>query len=65
MVKEEIPYWSDRWNLIFDPWVSPSPNPKAWPWRKKENRVCYVLYQLFVRTKFAMKIFEMDFVIEI
>ena len=55
---------------FFDPWASPvpqSPNPGAWPRQQNKNPVWYVLYLSFVRThtKFGIKIFEIDFVIEI
>ena len=54
----------------FDPWapqVPQSPTPGAWPRRQNKNPVWYVLYLSFVRThtKFGIKIFEIDFVIEI
>ena len=47
--------------------VPPSPTPGAWPRRRNENPVWYVLYLSIVRrrTKFGLKIFEIDFVIEI
>ena len=47
--------------------VPPSPTPRAWPRRQNENPVWYVLYLSIVRrhTKFGLKIFEIDFVIEI
>ena len=49
------------------PTVPSSPTPRAWPRRPNENPVLYVLYLSFVRrhTKFGLKIFEIDFVIEI
>ena len=54
---------------IFDPPppAPPSPTPEACPRQHNENFVLYVLYLLFVRThtKFGIKIFEIDFVIEI
>ena len=45
----------------------PSPTPGAWPRQPNENPVWYVLYLSFVsrHTKFGLKIFEIDFVIEI
>ena len=48
------------------PTVPPSPTPGAWPRQRNENPVWYVLYLSFVRrhTKFGLKIFEIDFVIE-
>ena len=51
-------------------WAPPapqSPTPGAWPRLHNENPVWYVLYLSFVRThtEFGMKIFEIDFVIEI
>ena len=56
--------------IFLTPWAPPSsqsPAPGAWPRRQNENPVWYVLYLLFVRphTKFGIKIFENDFVIEI
>ena len=44
-----------------------SPTPGAWPRRRYENPVWYVLYLSFVRrdTKFGLKIFEIDLEIEI
>ena len=44
-----------------------SPTPGALPRRPNENHIKYVLYLSFVRrrTKFGLKIFEIDFVIEI
>ena len=47
--------------------VPQSPTPGAWPRGQNENPVWYVLYLSFVRThtKFCIKIFEIDFVIEI
>ena len=55
---------------ILAPWAPPapqSPTPGAWPREQKEIPVWYVLYLSFVRThtKFGIKIFEIDFVIEI
>ena len=46
---------------------APSPTPEAWPRWQNENLVWYILYLSFVRThpKFGIKIFEIDFVIEI
>ena len=46
---------------------SPKPHPWAWPRWQNENPVWYVLYVSFVRThtKFGIKIFEIDTVIEI
>ena len=43
------------------------PTPGAWPRRVNENPVWYVIYLSFVRrhTKIGLKIFEIDFVIEI
>ena len=48
------------------PTVPPSPTPGAWPRQRNENPVWYDLYLSFVRrhTKFGLKIFEIDFVIE-
>ena len=49
-------------------WFWPlSPTPRAWPRRQNKKPVWYVLYLSFVRThtKFGIKIFEIDFVIEI
>ena len=56
--------------FFFDnsaPMVPPSQTPGAWPRLPNENPVWYVLYLSFVRrhTKFGLKIFEIDFVIEI
>ena len=50
---------------------APHGTPKSHPWacprRSNENPIWYVLYLLFVRryTKFGLKIFEIDFVIQI
>ena len=67
------PRWFDMphdhiW-IFFDPLgtnTPQSPTPGAWPRRHDANPVWYVLYLLFVRThtKFGIKIFEIDFVIE-
>ena len=53
--------------IDFCPLVPPSPTPRAWPRRQNKNPFWYVLYLSFVRThtKFGIKIFEIDFVIEI
>ena len=53
--------------LAHPPTVPTSPAPGAWHRRPNENPVCYVLYLSFVsrHTKFGLKIFETDFVIEI
>ena len=56
--------------IVWPPWAPPalqSPNHGAWPRRQNKNPVWYVLYLSFVRihTKFGIKIFEIDFVIEI
>ena len=50
-----------------DPSAPKSPTPGTWPRRQNKNPVWYVLYLSFVRThtKFGIKIFEIDFVIEI
>ena len=58
------------WKKNLTPWAPPepqSPTPWAWPSRQNENPVRYVLYLSLVRThtKFGIKIFETDFVIEI
>ena len=47
--------------------VPPSPTPGAWPRRRNENPALNVLYLSIVRShkKFGLKIFEIDFVIEI
>ena len=55
---------------IFDPQTphgTPKSHPWAWPRRPNENPVWYVIYLSFVRryTKFGLKIFEIDFVIQI
>ena len=52
------------------PWapsVPQSPTPGVWPRGQNKNAVWYVLYLSFVRThtKFGIKIFEIDYVIEI
>ena len=57
-------------NHFLTPWapLAPqSPAPGAWPRGQNENPVWNVLYLSFVRThtKFGIKIFEFDFVIEI
>ena len=51
---------------IFDPLGTPS-TPKSHPWGQNENPVCYVLYLSFVRThtKFGIKTFQIEFVVEI
>ena len=54
------------WNFFLTPWAPPvpqSPTPGAWPRRQNKNPVWYVLY--LSHTKFGIKIFEIDFVIEI
>ena len=59
------------WKKVFlVPWAPPapqSPTPGAWPREQNENPVWYNLYLSFVRThtKFGIKIFKIDFVIEI
>ena len=55
--------------FFLAPWAPPapqSPTPGAWPREQNENPVWYVLYLSFVRThtKFGIKIFEIDFAIE-
>ena len=55
--------------IFFDPLGSPSApksHPWEWPGGQNENPIWYVLYLSFVRThtKFGIKIFEIDFVIE-
>ena len=55
---------------FLTPWAPPaplSPTPGAWPRRQNKNSVWYVLFLSFVRThtKFGIKIFKIDFVIEI
>ena len=47
--------------------AAPSRTPGAWPRRQHKNSVQYVLYLLIVRThtEFGLKMFEIDFVIEI
>ena len=66
--------WYATWpclkKIFFDPLgtlVPPSPIPGAWPRWQNKNPVWYVLYLSFVRThtQFGIKIFEIDFVIEI
>ena len=57
-------------NFFLTPWAPPAPKSPtlgAWPRRQNKNPVWYVLYLSFVRThtKFGIKIFEIDFVIEI
>ena len=49
------------------PHVTPKSHPWAWPRRLNENPVWYVIYVSFVRryTKIDLKIFEIDFVIQI
>ena len=55
---------------FLTPWAPPvpqSPTPGAWSRGQNENPFWYVLYLSIVRThtKFGIKIFEIDFVIEI
>ena len=55
---------------LFDPLGTPRASkstPGAWPRPQNENPVWYVLFLSFLRahTKFGIKIFEIDFVIEI
>ena len=59
--------WGKKFLSHPPPIVPPSPTPGAWPRRPNENPVWYGLYLSFVRrhTKFGLKIFEIDFVIEI
>ena len=62
--------WLNLGKKVLDPPIphgTPSPTPGAWPRRRNENPVWYVLYLSIVRrhTKFDLKIFEIDFVIEI
>ena len=57
-------------NFFFTPWAPPapqSPTPGAWPREQIKIPIWNVLYLSFVRThtKFGIKIFEIDFVIEI
>ena len=49
------------------PHGTPKSQPWAWPRRPNENPVWYVIYISFVRryTKFGLKTFEIDFVIQI
>ena len=56
--------------IFLTPWAPPSPlspTPGAWPRRRNENPVWYVLYLSFMRThiKFGIKIYEIDMVTEI
>ena len=67
--------WYATWPCLkkkknLTPWAPPvpqSPVPGAWPRQQNKNPILYVLYLSFVRThtKFGIKIFEIDFVIEI
>ena len=54
---------------VFDPppQAPISPTPGAWPRQWNEHTVWYVLYLLFVRThtQIVIKIFEIEFVIDI
>ena len=52
---------------ILTPHGTPKSHPWAWPRRPNENQVWYVIYFSFVRryTLFALKIFEIDFLIQI
>ena len=51
----------------WPPTVPPKSHPWAWPRRPNENPVWYVIYLSFVRryTKFGLKTFEIDSVIQI
>ena len=61
------------WNSgkkFFDPQPphsTPKSHPWAWPRRPNENPIWFVIYLSFVRryTKFGLKTFEIDFVIQI
>ena len=60
----------EKKNFFLTHWAPPapqSPTPGAWPRGQNKNPVWYVLYLSFVRThtKFGIKIFKIDFVIEI
>ena len=59
--------WEKKFLDPKPPTVPPSPTPGAWPRQQNENPVWYVLYLSILRrhTKFGLKIFEIDFVIEI
>ena len=59
--------WEKSFWTPQPPTVPTSPTPGAWPRQRNENPVWYVLYLSIVRrhTKFGLKIFEIDFVIEI
>ena len=64
----DIPH--DHVWIFMTLWAPPTPQnptPGAWPRGQNENPVWCVLYFLFVgtHTKFGIKIFEIDFVIEI
>ena len=64
----DIPHDHVWKKFFFDPLGTPSaPNSHPWPREQNENPVWYVLYLSFVRTHtmFGIKIFEIDFVIEI
>ena len=53
----------------FDPWAHPasqSPTPGSWPRRQSKNPIQYISYLICKNTKkFGIKIFEIDFVIEV
>ena len=62
--------WISKNNFFLTPQlptVPASATPGAWPRRRNENPIRYVLYLSYLRrhTKFGLKIFENDFVIEI
>ena len=62
----DIPHNHVWKTFFFCPLGTPSA-PKSHPWGMTQGTVWYVLYLSFVRThkKFGIKIFEIDFVIEI
>ena len=61
--------WISKKNFFLppNPHGTPKSHPWAWPRCPNENPVWYVIYLSYVRRyeKFGLKIFEIDFVIQI
>ena len=50
---------------IANPQNPQVPTPGAWPQQQNKNSVQYIFFYMWEHTKFGIKIFEIDMVIEI